>query len=161
KKIFAKRVGDIESPKDVERLKAQSPLFSAKQIRAPLLVIQGQNDPRVKRAESDQIVVAMRDLGLPVQYLVAPDEGHGYAGRENRLAMMVEIERFLTEHLGGRNQEGMPDDIRQRLAALTVDVKSVKVPSAPAAMASSAVPLFSGDTLQPSSTMYQQMVEMS
>jgi dipeptidyl aminopeptidase/acylaminoacyl peptidase len=161
KKTFAKRVGDVENPKDLERLKAQSPLFAAKQIRAPLLVIQGQNDPRVKRAESDQIVVAMRDLGLPVEYLVAPDEGHGYAGRENRLAMTVEIERFLTEHLGGRNQEGMADDIRQRLAALTVDVKSVKMPSAPAAVASGPMRSFSGGAVQPASAIYEQIVEVS
>ena len=161
KKAFAKRVGDVENPKDVERLRAQSPLFAAKQIRAPLLVIQGQNDPRVKRAESDQIVVAMRDLGLPVQYLVAPDEGHGYAGRENRLAMMVEIERFLTEHLGGRNQEGMPDDIRERLAAITVDVKSVKMPSAPTAVASGTMPSFSGDAVHPAAATYEQIVEIS
>ena len=95
KKLFAVRVGDIDNPTDLARLKAQSPLYSAHQIRAPLLVIQGANDPRVKQVESDQIVAALRDAGRPVEYLVAPDEGHGFAGQENRLAMYAAIERFL------------------------------------------------------------------
>src|SRR5688572_32496146 len=57
--------------------RSQSPLNSAKSIKSPLLVVQGANDPRVKKAESDQIVVALRERGFPVEYLVAPDEGHG------------------------------------------------------------------------------------
>jgi len=171
KKIFSKRVGDLDVPADVERMKSQSPLFSAKQIRAPLLVIQGKNDPRVKQAESDQIVVALRELRLPVAYLVAPDEGHGYAGRENRLAMIVEIERFLSKHLGGRSQEGMADDVRQRLAAITVDVKTVTASAAPAAPATAtsatsapaaagAMPAFSGEALAPIAVTYSQQIEI-
>lgn len=133
RKIFAVRVGDMEKPEEMEMLRAQSPLYSADKIQAPLLVIQGANDPRVKQAESDQIVVALRDLGRPVQYLVAPDEGHGFAGRENRIAMYAGVERFLAEHLGGRVQEGMPEPIRERLQALTVDPATVTLkPAAPA-----------------------------
>jgi dipeptidyl aminopeptidase/acylaminoacyl peptidase len=128
RKIFDKRVGDPENPADRKRLEAQSPLFSATKITAPLLVIQGANDPRVKQAESDQIVVALRDLERPVEYLVAPDEGHGFAGRENRLAMFAVIERFLAHHLGGRYQEGAPPDVAERIAELTVDVGTVKMP---------------------------------
>ncbi len=166
KKTFSKRVGDLDVPEEVARMKSQSPLFAAKQIRAPLLVIQGQNDPRVKRAESDQIVAALRNLGLPVRYLVARDEGHGYAGRENRLAMIVEIERFLAQHLGGRSQEGLPDDIRQRLAALTVDVKTVKGPAAPetpspSPAAPGSMPAFNADALAPMSLTYAQLIEIS
>jgi dipeptidyl aminopeptidase/acylaminoacyl peptidase len=130
KKMFGARVGDPEDPADRERLQAQSPLYSATQIRAPLLVIQGANDPRVKRAESDQIVVALRDLGREVEYLVAPDEGHGFLGRENNLAMWAAVERFLAEHVGGRYQESMRPEIQQKLEALTVNVSTISAPAA-------------------------------
>jgi dipeptidyl aminopeptidase/acylaminoacyl peptidase len=79
-----------------------SPLFHADKIRAPLMVLQGANDPRVKIAESDQIVAAMRANGLPVTYVVYPDEGHGFARPENRLDANARIERFYPAHLGGR-----------------------------------------------------------
>lgn len=125
KKMFAIRVGDLDNPEDVAMLTKQSPLNSAKNIKAPLLVIQGANDPRVKKAESDQIVVALRDLGRTVEYMVAPDEGHGFAGRENRLAAYTELEKFLAKHLGGREQKEVPPDIQKRLDALMVDVKTV------------------------------------
>ncbi len=125
KRTFAIRVGDIENPEDVKMLEEQSPLNSAKNIKAPLLVIQGANDPRVKKAESDQIVIALRDLGRTVEYMVAPDEGHGFAGRENRLAAYTALEKFFAKQLGGRQQEAVPADIQKRIDALMVDVKSV------------------------------------
>jgi hypothetical protein len=131
KSIFNERVGDPNKPEDVERLTRQSPLFSAKNIKAPLLVVQGANDPRVKKAESDQIVIALRDLGRDVGYIVAPDEGHGFAGRENRTAMAVAAEKFLADHLGGRYQETVPSAIQKRLDEITVDVKTVKMAEAP------------------------------
>jgi Prolyl oligopeptidase family len=106
-------------------------LNAASKITAPLLVIQGANDPRVKQAEADQIVVALRENKLPVEYLVAPDEGHGFRGRENRLAMMVAIERFLGKHLGGRVQDAVASDIATKLAAIRVDVSGVKRPALP------------------------------
>jgi dipeptidyl aminopeptidase/acylaminoacyl peptidase len=128
KKLFDIRVGDPDDPEDRERLLAQSPLFSAEQITAPLLVIQGANDPRVKKVESEQIVVALRDLGREVEYMLAPDEGHGFAGEENRLALAVAMEQFFAHHLLGRYQEDMPEPIAARLAALTVDVNTVVLP---------------------------------
>ncbi len=127
RKMFSVRVGDLEDPKDAERLKSQSPLYSADKITAPLLVIQGANDPRVKRPESDQIVVAMRDRGRPVEYLVAPDEGHGFAGRMNNLATYAKVEEFLAKHLGGRYQKEVRPEIRERLDALTVEVEKLTV----------------------------------
>lgn len=126
RKMFSLRVGDLDT--DAERLKQQSPLFSAQNITAPLLVVQGANDPRVKRAEADQIVHAMASLARPVAYLVAPDEGHGFQGRLNRLAMYVEIERFLGEHLKGRVQPTVTAEVAERLAALQVDATSVAAP---------------------------------
>ncbi len=123
--LFRNRMGDWEDPEGKAMLEAQSPLFSATEIEDPLLVIQGANDPRVNKAESDQIVVAMRDLGREVEYMVAPDEGHGFAGEMNRLAMNAEIEAFLAEHLRGRYQEEMSPELRRHLQGLMVDPATV------------------------------------
>lgn len=130
RRIWELRVGDPEDPEDAERLKAQSPLFHAGEIEAPLLVIQGANDPRVKKSEADQIVAKLHELGREVEYIVAPDEGHGFRGRENRLAMFARIEEFLAEHLGGRYQEEMAPDVAERLATITVDPATVEMPRA-------------------------------
>ena len=127
---FLRRVGDPDDATDRARLQSQSPFFHADNIKAPLLIIQGANDPRVKKAESDQIVVALRDLKRPVRYMLAPDEGHGFAGRENRLAMFAEIERFLAQHLDGRFQDDLAPDVAKRLTALRVDVADVEMPKA-------------------------------
>jgi dipeptidyl aminopeptidase/acylaminoacyl peptidase len=128
RKQFLLRVGDPDDPEEREQLVAQSPFFHATEIEDPLLVIQGANDPRVKKAESDQIVVALRDLEREVEYIVAPDEGHGFAGRDNRLAMFAAIEEFLAEHLGGRYQETMAPEVQARLTAMTVDPATVEMP---------------------------------
>ena len=95
--IFHKRMGDTE-----EFLNSQSPLFKADQIKVPLLIGQGKNDPRVNVAESDQIVAAMRKNNKPVEYYVFPDEGHGFARPENRTAFNAASEEFLAKYLGGR-----------------------------------------------------------
>lgn len=131
KRIFTKRVGNPEDPEDKARLLRQSPLFAAKQIRAPLLVIQGANDPRVKKAESDQIVVALRELEQEVHYLVAPNEGHGFRREDNRLAVAVAIESFFARYLNGRAQESISPDVKARLDALTINVEDVTVPERP------------------------------
>jgi dipeptidyl aminopeptidase/acylaminoacyl peptidase len=100
KALFTKRVGDLE--KEEEFLKERSPLSRVNYITKPLLIGQGANDPRVKVAESDQIVKAMRDNGKPVEYVLYPDEGHGFARPENRLHFFAVAEQFLAKHLGGR-----------------------------------------------------------
>ena len=82
----------------------RSPLSRVEAIERPLLIAQGANDPRVKQAESDQIVEAMRQRGIPVTYALFPDEGHGFARPENNIAFMAVVESFLAEHLGGRAQ---------------------------------------------------------
>ena len=97
---FRIRVGDINNEKDF--LKARSPLFKADSIRIPMLIAQGANDPRVKQAESEQIVEALRAKGKDVDYLLYPDEGHGFARPENRMAFYAAAEEFLARHLGGR-----------------------------------------------------------
>jgi len=128
RKMFHTRVGDPDDPEDYNRLVEQSPLFSAENIKAPLMVVQGANDPRVDKAESDQIVVAMRDLERDVEYLVAEDEGHGFVRQENRLAFTHAMERFFAEHLGGRYQEDLEEEYRKRLDEMTMDVAEVELP---------------------------------
>ncbi len=125
RKMFHERMGDPSTPEGKEQLIRQSPLFSADRIVAPLLVVQGQNDPRVIKAESDQIVVALRDRGFPVEYINAPDEGHGFARPENNMAFIAAMEKFLARHIEGRYQEDMPENIAKRLAEITVDVSTV------------------------------------
>ena len=95
-------VGDPDDPEQLADLEARSPLNRVDDITAPLLVIQGANDPRVTKAESDQIVEALRARGVAVGYLVKDDEGHGFVKPENRMEAYAAIERFFAEHLGGR-----------------------------------------------------------
>jgi dipeptidyl aminopeptidase/acylaminoacyl peptidase len=103
----------------------ESPLTKAKQIVTPLVVVQGKNDPRVNIRESNQIVAAVRDNGKPVEYLVAPDEGHGFARPINNLAMVTKMEEFFAKYLGGRYQKEVPDDVAAKLKEITVDPKTV------------------------------------
>ena len=141
RKMFHARMGDPTTPEGKKQLERQSPLFSAAKIKTPLLVIQGANDPRVKKAESDQIVIALRDRGFPVEYLVAPDEGHGFQRPVNNMAMFATVEKFLAKHLGGRFQESMTPEVAARLKEITVDPKTVKLTKA---VDTSAVTLPSG-----------------
>ena len=100
KAMFAHRLGDLET--EPEFLKSRSPLFYCDRIQKPLLIGQGANDPRVKQAESEQIVAAMRQSNRPVEYLLYADEGHGFARPENRLHFYAKAEEFLAKYLGGR-----------------------------------------------------------
>lgn len=118
-------MGDPNTPEGKEILTKASPLNSAAKIKTPLMVVQGANDPRVNKAESDQIVIALRDRGFPVEYIVAPDEGHGFARPVNNMAMLAAAEKFLAANLGGRYQESMPDNVSKRLKEITVDPKTV------------------------------------
>ena len=102
---FTQRMGDTE-----EFLTAQSPLTKADAIRAPLLIGQGANDPRVKIAESDQIVAAMRRNGQPVTYIVFDDEGHGFARPQNNKRFNAALEAFLARYIGGRTEPEGPDE---------------------------------------------------
>ncbi len=126
---FYKRMGDPNSVEGKAQLVRQSPLTHADKIKTPLLVVQGANDPRVNKRESDQIVIALRDRGYPVQYLVAPDEGHGFARPVNNMAMLALSEKFMAQYLGGRYQESMTPEVAKRLQELTVDPKTVQKPA--------------------------------
>lgn len=120
-----RRVGDPEDPEDRERLKAQSPLFAAEHMQAPLMVVHGANDPRVVQAESDQIVRVLRDAGHGVKYYLAADEGHGLVDETNRLAVMAALEEFLADHLGGRTQAAHTERVDERREALRVDLSTL------------------------------------
>ena len=117
--------GDPNTEEGKKRIKESSPLFHADKITKPLLIVQGANDPRVRKAEADQIVIALRDKGKEVEYLLADDEGHGFAKPVNNMAMFASIEKFLAGFLGGQYQASMPEDVKKRLGELQVDIKTV------------------------------------
>ena len=119
------RMADPTTPEGKALLVAESPLTQAKAIVTPLMVVQGKNDPRVNVRESSQIVAAVRDNGKPVEYLVAPDEGHGFARPINNLAMVAAMEEFFAKYLNGRYQKDVPSEVEDKLKEITVDPKTV------------------------------------
>lgn len=102
-RLFHTRVGDPATEREL--LQERSPLSSASAIKIPVLVAQGGNDVRVKEAEADQIVSALREQGIPHEYLLFPDEGHGLARPENRERYYAAAERFLATHVGGAYEQ--------------------------------------------------------
>jgi len=103
RQMLYEKIGHPE--KDKELLEAASPVFHADRITAPLFVAQGANDPRVKKAESDQIVEALRSRGIEVEYMVKENEGHGFRNEENRFDFYRAMERFLATHLGSLSEQ--------------------------------------------------------
>ena len=101
--MLHRRVGNPETEADF--LRSRSPLTHVDRIRIPLLIAQGANDPRVKQAESEQIVAALKEKGIAHEYLLFEDEGHGFAKPANRLRFYAAAEHFLAQHLGGRFEE--------------------------------------------------------
>jgi dipeptidyl aminopeptidase/acylaminoacyl peptidase len=98
--MFYEMVGNPEI--DKELLKETSPVFHVNKIKAPLLIAQGANDPRVAKSESDQIVEALKKRGIDVPYIVKNNEGHGFHNEENRFEFYRAMEEFLGKHLGGK-----------------------------------------------------------
>ena len=101
--LLYKRIGNPDT--EEEFLKSRSPLFKADQIKIPMLIAQGANDPRVPQPESEQIVEALKEKGIEHEYMLFEDEGHGFAKPENRLEFYAAAEKFLAKHLGGRYEE--------------------------------------------------------
>jgi dipeptidyl aminopeptidase/acylaminoacyl peptidase len=127
RKIMYARMADPGTPQGKAWLQERSPLTKAADIKTPLLVVQGANDPRVNRREAEQIVIALRDRGFPVEYLLAPDEGHGFARPVNNMAMFMATEEFFAQYLGGRAQTDGTPEVVARLKEITVDPKTVTV----------------------------------
>ncbi|GJQ30284.1 MAG: peptidase S9 [Phycisphaerae bacterium] len=122
--MLTSRVGDHRTEEGRKFLASRSPLTFADRIVRPLLIGQGANDPRVKQAESDQIVSAMQRKNIPVTYVVFPDEGHGFRRPENSKAFNAIIEGFLAQHLGGR-AEPIGDDVRKSTAQIKSGAEGV------------------------------------
>ena len=102
--LFIDRYGDPETEEGRALLRAQSPIHKVDCITKPMLIVHGANDVRCTLDQSDRLVAAMQESGIPVTYVVFPDEGHGLQRHENRLAFGALAEAFLAEHLGGRVQ---------------------------------------------------------
>ena len=117
---FDIRMGNVDDPKEAELIRRASPLHSADKIVRPLLIGQGANDPRVKQAESEQIVAAIEKNGGKVIYVVYPDEGHGFARPENRTDFNARAEAFLARNLGGRAEPMAGDKIPGSTAQVKV-----------------------------------------
>jgi len=158
RKIMYARMADPDTPSGKQWMEERSPLHSAGKIKTPLMVVQGANDPRVHRREAEQIVIALRDRGFPVEYLCAPDEGHGFARPVNNLAMFMAVEKFLAAHLNGRYQEGGSAEVTARLKEITVDPKTVVVSKLVDA-SQVGVPKVTGD-LKPGTYRYDAKIAM-
>jgi dipeptidyl aminopeptidase/acylaminoacyl peptidase len=124
KKQMYSRMGDPTTDAGKAVLRAASPLYKADRIVRPLLIGQGANDPRVKQAESDQIVQAMQAKKIPVSYVLFPDEGHGFARPENRIAFNAVTESFLGQCLGGR-VEPVGDTVKRSSAKVVAGAEHV------------------------------------
>ncbi|NVD45903.1 S9 family peptidase [Qipengyuania atrilutea] len=122
---FHERMGNPNTDEGLALLKERSPLYSADKIKKPLLIGQGANDPRVNQAESDQIVEAMKEKGIPVTYVLYPDEGHGFAKPANNIAFNAITENFLATCLGGR-AEPIGDTVANSTAQIVEGEEFVK-----------------------------------
>ena len=157
KSMYA-RMADPGTPQGKAWMEERSPLNSANKIKTPLMVVQGANDPRVNRREAEQIVVALRDRGFPVEYLLAPDEGHGFQRPVNNMAMFMAAEKFLASYLDGRYQDHGTPEVEARLKEITVDPKTVKI-SKPVDAAAVNAPKPAAD-LRPGSDRYDAKLSM-
>ncbi len=128
---FYRHVGDPSKIDDIEDMQARSPLNFVDRIEDPIMIVQGANDPRVTKRESDQMAVALRDRGIPVRYLLAENEGHGFQNADNRMALYRSMEVFFGECLGGRVDPSVDPAIQARIDRLTVDVGALTLPEAP------------------------------
>jgi hypothetical protein len=158
RKLLWARMADPTTADGKRWLDERSPLFSASNIRTPLMVVQGANDPRVNRAEAEQIVIALRDRGFDVEYILAPDEGHGFARPVNNMALFMAAEKFLATHLGGRYQEDGTPEVVARLAEITVDPKTVTL-TRKIDVLTVGVPQVAGE-LQPGKYKYKARIEV-
>ena len=130
--MWATRVGDHRTADGRSFLQQRSPLNFVDQIKRPMMIVHGANDPSVNQGESDRIVSAMQQNDVPVTYLIYPDEGHGIARPANRMAFFAVAEAFLAEHLGGR-YEPIGDDLDR--SRLMIPVGAGEIPSVQTAIA--------------------------
>lgn len=161
RKVMYQRMADPSTPEGKALLESQSPLNHVDKIQTPLMIVQGANDPRVKKAEADQIVVAMREKGIPVEYICASDEGHGFARPVNNMAHLAAAEKFVAKQLGGRYQESMTPEVAKRLQEITVDPKSVTRPRRADEVAAEAIAFKPVRDLESGTFLYKMNIEVS
>jgi len=127
--IFKKRVGNIDTAAGRKMLRERSPLTYADRIKKPLLILQGEHDPRVKKTESDQIAAKMVKKNIPVTYVLYHDEGHGFVREPNRCSSNAIIEEFLAKNLGGYLEPINPKvDFAGANFSVVIDDKQQKKP---------------------------------
>ncbi|MBQ4852744.1 S9 family peptidase [Pseudoalteromonas sp. MMG012] len=122
---FFSAVGDPEVAADRKDMNSRSPINFVDNIKTPLLIVQGANDPRVTQLESDNIARVMHKKGLPVEYILAKDEGHGFLKRDNKLAYVMAMEQFFAKHLGGKTSKKTSTEIATHLKTLKVDLSKL------------------------------------
>jgi dipeptidyl aminopeptidase/acylaminoacyl peptidase len=159
RKRLYEMTGDPNTEEGKKLIEASSPLFHVDKIKKPLLIVQGANDPRVKQAESDQIVVAMRDSGKEVGYILAEDEGHGFRKPVNQMAMWAATEKFLAKHLGGQYQTSMTDEVAKRLGEIEQDVRKVTYTKPEAVTVAQTLPIPTSD-LSAGEQEYDMLIEV-
>ena len=122
---FYSAVGDPLIEADRIDMHGRSPINFVKRIKTPLLLVQGANDPRVTKLESDNIAKVMNENKMAIEYILAEDEGHGFQKRNNKLAYIIAMERFFAKHLGGRVSHHVETELEQHLATLKVDINTL------------------------------------
>ncbi|ACK50831.1 peptidase S9 prolyl oligopeptidase active site domain protein [Methylocella silvestris BL2] len=125
---LTKAVGDPETEEGLRLLRERSPLFNADKIAKPLLIAHGANDPRVKQAEADQMVEALKERNIPVPYLLFPDEGHGCVRPENNIALFAIVENFLARHLGGLAEPIHADELKKSSLEIREGAEQLSLP---------------------------------
>jgi dipeptidyl aminopeptidase/acylaminoacyl peptidase len=128
--LLHRAVGDPDTPEGLSLARERSPLFQAERITKPLLIAQGANDPRVKQAESDQMVEALKGKGIKVAYLLYPDEGHGFARPQNNVAFYAIAETFLARQLGGRFEPMHSDELAASSVKIVEGADELSLPDA-------------------------------
>jgi dipeptidyl aminopeptidase/acylaminoacyl peptidase len=124
-KEYSERVGDPTTEEGRALLKERSPALHADKIKTPLMIVQGAYDSSVQRSDAEQIVVSLCDRGIPVEYLLAPDEGHVFAKPVNNMAMFMAVEKFFAKYIGGRYRDDATPEVAARLAEIRVDPKTL------------------------------------
>ncbi|MDB2387118.1 prolyl oligopeptidase family serine peptidase, partial [Shewanella sp.] len=122
---FFSAVGDPEVAADRKDMSSRSPINFVENIKTPLLIVQGANDPRVTQLESDNIARVMYKKDLPVEYILAKDEGHGFMKRNNKLAYIMAMENFFAKHLGGKSSKETSKELVTHLETLKVDLSTL------------------------------------
>jgi dipeptidyl aminopeptidase/acylaminoacyl peptidase len=126
--LLHRAIGDPDTPEGLSLARERSPLFRADRITKPLLIAQGANDPRVKQAESDQMVEALKSKGIKVAYLLYPDEGHGFARPQNNIAFYAIAETFLARRLGGRFEPVHSDELAASSVKIVEGAEELSLP---------------------------------